>query len=110
MPAGTLVDMKELGVWEPYEVKAQTIKTAVESATLLLRIDDIVSGMSKRDKTAPGQARPGGRQQEDPDAVRLSPAPVATAVQYGPSATAASARPGRLCSKPASKLVILPPC
>ena len=45
LPAGTsgsIVDMKELGVWEPYQVKAQTLKTAVESATLLLRIDDIV--------------------------------------------------------------------
>ena len=61
--------MKELGVWEPLEVKAQTIKTAIESATLLLRIDDIVSGMSKRDRSAPGQSRPGGPQQEDGDNV-----------------------------------------
>ena len=66
--AGEIVDMKELGVWEPYEVKVQTIKTAVESATLLLRIDDIVSGISKKDKTAPGQSRAAGPQ--DPDAVR----------------------------------------
>ena len=43
-------------MWEPYEVKAQTIKTAIESATLLLRIDDIVSGLAKRDKLAPGQS------------------------------------------------------
>ena len=35
-------------MWEPYEVKAQTIKTAVESATMLLRIDDIVSGLQKK--------------------------------------------------------------
>jgi T-complex protein 1 subunit gamma len=61
--------MKELGVWEPYEVKAQTVKTAVESATLLLRIDDIVSGIQKKDKLAPGQS-PQGPQAEDPDAVR----------------------------------------
>ncbi len=61
--------MKELGVWEPYEVKAQTVKTAVESATLLLRIDDIVSGLAKRDKLAPGQSKQ-APQQEDPDAVR----------------------------------------
>ena len=66
---GTIVDMKELGVWEPYEVKAQTIKTAVESATLLLRIDDIVSGLAKRDKLAPGQSKM-APQPEDPDAVR----------------------------------------
>mmetsp|Transcript_35197 Transcript_35197/g.99641 ORF Transcript_35197/g.99641 Transcript_35197/m.99641 type:complete len:340 (+) Transcript_35197:897-1916(+) len=45
---GKIADMKELGVWEPYEVKAQTIKTAVESATMLLRIDDIVSGLQKK--------------------------------------------------------------
>lgn len=45
---GTIVDMKELGVWDPYAVKVQSIKTAVESATMLLRIDDIVSGLSKK--------------------------------------------------------------
>ena len=38
--------MKTYGVWEPMVVKAQTIKTAVESACLLLRVDDIVSGVS----------------------------------------------------------------
>ncbi|RKP06752.1 T-complex protein 1 subunit gamma [Thamnocephalis sphaerospora] len=45
--AGTVVDMNDYGVWEPYAVKVQTIKTAIESACLLLRVDDIVSGMSK---------------------------------------------------------------
>ena len=45
---GTIVDMKELGVWDPYAVKVQSIKTAVESATMLLRIDDIVSGLSQK--------------------------------------------------------------
>lgn len=65
--------MKELGVWEPFEVKAQTIKTAVESATLLLRIDDIVSGMQKKNKMAPGQSQ--APQVEDPDAVGILPRP-----------------------------------
>ena len=27
---GTLIDMKELGVWEPLSVKLQTYKTAIE--------------------------------------------------------------------------------
>lgn len=40
--------MKEYGVWEPYAVKAQTVKTAIESACLLLRVDDIVSGVSRK--------------------------------------------------------------
>ncbi|XP_037080103.1 T-complex protein 1 subunit gamma-like [Pollicipes pollicipes] len=45
---GELVDMKELKVWEPLAVKLQTVKTAVETAILLLRIDDIVSGLKKK--------------------------------------------------------------
>ncbi|CAF0775770.1 unnamed protein product [Didymodactylos carnosus] len=44
---GQLVDMKKLGIWEPIAVKMQTIKTAIETAILLLRIDDIVSGTKK---------------------------------------------------------------
>lgn len=44
---GEIVDMKELGVWDTFAVKAQTFKTAIETAILLLRIDDIVSGTKK---------------------------------------------------------------
>jgi len=48
---GVVADMAQLEIWEPYAVKAQTIKTAIESACLLLRVDDIVSGMkSKKEK------------------------------------------------------------
>ncbi|KAH8695488.1 putative t-complex protein 1 gamma subunit [Talaromyces proteolyticus] len=43
---GRIVDMKEYGVWEPEAVKLQSIKTAVESACLLLRVDDICSAKS----------------------------------------------------------------
>ena len=45
---GKLVDMEELGIWEPYSVKVQTIKTAIESACMILRIDDIVSGSKRK--------------------------------------------------------------
>jgi T-complex protein 1 subunit gamma len=34
----------------------QTIKTSIEAATLLLRIDDIVSGLKKRGSAGPGQS------------------------------------------------------
>ena len=44
---GDLVTMDELGIWEPFSVKVQTIKTAIESACMILRIDDIVSGSKK---------------------------------------------------------------
>ena len=45
---GTIADMRKLGVWEPYCVKAQTLKTAIESSCLILRIDDVVSGTRRR--------------------------------------------------------------
>lgn len=44
---GELADMTTLGIWDPYRVKVQTIKTAVETAVMLLRIDAIVSGIKK---------------------------------------------------------------
>jgi T-complex protein 1 subunit gamma len=44
---GTIVDMSELGVWDPLSVKLQSYKTAIETAILLLRIHDIVSGTKK---------------------------------------------------------------
>ncbi len=47
-------------VWEPFSVKAQTIKTAIEAACMLLKVDDIVSGMS-------GKKRDGGIQEEKMD-------------------------------------------
>ncbi|CAG8740018.1 9832_t:CDS:2, partial [Ambispora leptoticha] len=55
---GTVVDMHEYGIWEPNAVKVQTIKTAIESASLLLRVDDIVSATSKKRAGAPAQAGP----------------------------------------------------
>lgn len=48
---GTVANVSEIGVWDSYCVKTQTLKTAVESACLILRIDDVVSG-SRKKKTA----------------------------------------------------------
>ncbi|KAJ2607621.1 T-complex protein 1 subunit gamma [Coemansia sp. RSA 1804] len=45
---GVAADMTQYGVWEPLAVKLQTIKTAIDSASLLLRVDDIVSGTAKK--------------------------------------------------------------
>jgi T-complex protein 1 subunit gamma len=45
--------MKTYGIWEPMAVKAQTLKTAIESACLLLRVDDIVSGVSVKGMNQP---------------------------------------------------------
>merc|ERR1711953_1361644 len=56
--SGKIEDMKELGIYEPLAVKLQTYKTAVETAILLLRIDDIVSGSRKKDGGGAGGAAP----------------------------------------------------
>ncbi|KAG7193156.1 T-complex protein 1 subunit gamma [Scheffersomyces spartinae] len=42
---GKVVDMQDYGIWEPEAVKLQSLKTSIESACLLLRVDDIVSGV-----------------------------------------------------------------
>jgi len=65
---GTLVDMNKYGIWEPYLVKVQTIKTAIEAACMLLRIDDIVSGISKKDKSGPSMSVGGAGGPEDYEA------------------------------------------
>jgi T-complex protein 1 subunit gamma len=47
---GKIADMVDVGVWEPVNVKVQTLKTAIESSCMLLRIDDVVSGIKKKEK------------------------------------------------------------
>jgi len=57
---GELEDMSTLGIWEPLAVKLQVYKTAIETAILLLRIDDIVSGSKKRGDEGPAIDHSGG--------------------------------------------------
>jgi len=52
---GKIADMREANVWEPAVVKIQTFKTAIEASAMLLRIDDVVSGLKK--KVEKGRAR-----------------------------------------------------
>merc|ERR1712166_371761 len=54
---GTVADVKELGIMDTFAVKQQTLRTAVEAAAMLLRIDDIISGISKK-KGAGGAQNP----------------------------------------------------
>jgi T-complex protein 1 subunit gamma len=51
--AGKVVDMRTFNVWEPLAVKEQSVKTAVESACLLLRVDDIVAAKSAKQVSGP---------------------------------------------------------
>ncbi|CEO96125.1 unnamed protein product (mitochondrion) [Plasmodiophora brassicae] len=45
---GQIVNVRESRVFDTFAVKSQTLKTAIESAAMLLRVDDIVSGISKK--------------------------------------------------------------
>ena len=62
---GKVEDMKQKGVIEPLIVKEQAIKSATESAAMILRIDDVIA--STKPKEGPGGAGkpPGGEMPED---------------------------------------------
>lgn len=62
---GKVEDMKQKGVIDPLIVKEQAIKSATESAAMILRIDDVIA--STKPKEGPGGAGkpPGGEMPED---------------------------------------------
>merc|ERR1712232_1090374 len=51
---GVVADAFALGITDTFAVKQQTLKTAVEAAAMLLRIDDIISGISKKKRGGDG--------------------------------------------------------
>ena len=62
---GKIADMKEAEIWDPIAVKLQTFKTAIESACMLLRIDDIVSGIKKEKAGGKGAAGRGDMEEDE---------------------------------------------
>jgi thermosome len=54
--SGKVEDMKKLEILEPLSVKTQTIKSATEAATMILRIDDVIAGGKMKTPPMP----PGG--------------------------------------------------
>merc|ERR1719361_725399 len=58
---GVVADVRALGIMDTLAVKQQTLKTAIEAAAMLLRIDDIISGISKKKRDTGGapQQQPG---------------------------------------------------
>ena len=55
---GEIVDMWERGVIEPLRTKKQAVSSAVEAATMILRIDDVIA--SKREEFKPPAPEEGG--------------------------------------------------
>ena len=57
---GKIADMLADNVIEPLRVKQQVIKSATEAASMLLRIDDVVSSKGMKEGGPPGGGMPGG--------------------------------------------------
>ncbi|KAG6900073.1 T-complex protein 1 subunit gamma [Termitomyces sp. T159_Od127] len=51
---GKIVDMKQYGLYESASVKIQTLKTAVEAARMLLRVDDVVQAVRNEKEQGAG--------------------------------------------------------
>jgi chaperonin GroEL (HSP60 family) len=60
---GKLQNSIDNGVIEPLVVKEQAIKSAAESAAMILRIDDVIT--AKSPKSGPGGGMPGGPEGEE---------------------------------------------
>jgi T-complex protein 1 subunit gamma len=61
---GVIADMKELKIFDTLAVKKQTLKTSIESSCMILRIDDIVSGITKKEKGGNGPQKADDEDQE----------------------------------------------
>ena len=57
---GKIVDMMKQGVIEPYSVKEQVIKSAVEAASMILRIDDVIASAKAPPPMPKGPGGPPG--------------------------------------------------
>jgi thermosome len=63
---GKVENMRDKGVIEPLVVKEQAVKSATESAAMILRIDDVIA--STKPKEGPGAGKPpGGEMPESED-------------------------------------------
>lgn len=57
---GEIVNVNDIKVVDPAAVKNQALKTAVEAACMILRVDDVVSGVSVKDDRVQKKAAPAG--------------------------------------------------
>jgi thermosome len=61
--SGKIENMQENGVVEPLVVKEQAVKSAAESASMILRIDDVIA--ATKPKEGMGKPPPGGEEGEE---------------------------------------------
>jgi T-complex protein 1 subunit gamma len=49
---GKICDMRKIGIMEPSYMKSQIFKTAIENATMIMRVDRILYGLKEKDKNS----------------------------------------------------------
>ena len=62
---GGTTDMLEAGVIEPLRVKTQAISSGTESATMILRIDDVIAASAEKKPPMPPGTPPAGEMEEE---------------------------------------------
>ncbi|MHA1311444.1 MAG: thermosome subunit beta [Candidatus Helarchaeota archaeon] len=58
--SGKASDMVEMGIIEPLVIKLQAIKSAIEAASMILRIDDVIAAKASSGPPGGGGGMPGG--------------------------------------------------
>jgi thermosome len=66
---GKVADMAALNIWDPLLVKKQVIKSAVEAAIMILRIDDIIAAGAPKKEEKKGKK--GGEEGEEKSETKL---------------------------------------
>jgi thermosome len=62
---GKVENMRDKGVVEPLVVKEQAVKSATESAAMILRIDDVIASTKPKEGPGAGKGPGGGMPEED---------------------------------------------
>merc|ERR1719387_408440 len=70
---GKLINVKEAGILDGYAVKQQVMRAAIETAAMLLRIDQIVSGVSHQKKPAQGAQPQEAKKPDDEEDDEIKP-------------------------------------
>jgi len=64
---GVVADVQKMGIMDTLAVKKQTLRTAVEAAAMLIRIDDIISGISKKKQKEGAPNQPMFQEEQMPE-------------------------------------------
>jgi T-complex protein 1 subunit gamma len=70
---GKLINTKEAGILDSYAVKQQVMRAAIETAAMLLRIDQIVSGVSHQKAQKMGQPQQEAKKPDDDEDDEIKP-------------------------------------